>query len=149
LRRRRPEHLATGDLEFGSVPIPVYLPVAWARAYTMAWCRLNSFLSLVLLHFGGEEDQLFAWPGGIIEVPIRTRHQQNSKQWNAGRGTSTDRRDGVAMNIQTQCPVCIKHGPEYRGLPCPTCNTVGDGPWTLVEGRLYHVRYVNERNEEV
>jgi hypothetical protein len=46
------------------------------------------------------------------------------------------------MNIHAQCPVCIKHGPDYRGLPCPTCNTVGDGPWTLVEGRLHHVRCV-------
>ena len=85
------------------------------------------------------------WPGGILEVAIHTRHQQNSKQWNAGGGTSTNKRDGeLAMKIQAQCPLCIKHGPEYRGLPCPTCNTVGDGPWTLVEGRLYHVRCVKK-----
>ena len=37
-----------------------------------------------------------------------------------------------------QCPICIKHGKDYRGLPCPVCNIVGDGPWVLVGGRLLH-----------
>ena len=40
--------------------------------------------------------------------------------------------------LEGQHSVCIKHGNDYRGTPCPTCNKVGDGPWVLMDEQLYH-----------
>ena len=52
--------------------------------------------------------------------------------------------------ITVQNPVSASKGRDYRGMPCPFCNEVGDGPWVKVIGevcQLAHVRCIKDKTK--